>query len=91
MLEVIVPMLSGNDSESEERDDPHCRPLVSIPLPPEVVAQEKDIEELFQDLIADSRDPSKVREDQESGGWILVVLLYFLSVLGFWMLYLRAH
>jgi hypothetical protein len=89
--EVIVPMLSGNDSESHERDDLHCRPLVSIPLPPEVLAQEKDIEAIFQDLIADSRDLPEVREEQESGGWILVVLLYFLSVLGFWVLYLRAH
>jgi hypothetical protein len=54
-------MLSGNDSESQERDDLHCRALVSIPLPPEVVAQERDIEELFQDLIADSRDlPTEV-------------------------------
>jgi hypothetical protein len=80
-------MLSGNDSESQERDDLHCRPLVSIPLPPEVVAQEKNIEELFQDLIADSRDLPK----EESGGWIFVVLLYCLSVLGFWVLYVRTH
>jgi hypothetical protein len=84
-------MLSGNDSESHERDDLHRRPFVSIPLPPEVVAQEKDIEELFQDLIADSRDLSKDREEQESGRWILVLLLYFFSVLGLWVLYLRAH
>jgi hypothetical protein len=84
-------MLSGNESESQERDDLHCRPLVSISLPPEVVAQEKDIEELFQDLIAESRDLPKVREEQESAGWILVVLLYLTSVLGFWVLYLRAH
>ena len=65
-------MLSGNDSESQERDDLHCRPLVSIPLPPEVVAQEKDIEELFQDLIADSRDLPKeviiVRDQGEGFG-----------------------
>ncbi len=84
-------MLSGNDNESQETDDLHCRHWVSIPLPPEVLAQEKDIEELFQDLIADWRDLPEVREEQESGGWILVVLLYFLSVLGFWVLYLRAH
>jgi len=77
-------MLSGNDSESQQRDDLRSRPWVSIPLPPEVVAQEKDIEELFQYLIADSRD--------QNGGWILVVLLLcFLSGFPFWLLYLRLQ
>ena len=77
-------MRSGNDSKSQERDDLHCRPLVPIPLPPEVLAQEKDIEAIFQYLIADSRD--------QNGGWILVVLLLcFLSGFAFWLLYLRLR
>ena len=77
-------MRSGNDSKSQERDDLQDRPLVPIPLPPEVLAQEKDIESIFQYLIADSRDQNR--------GWILVVLLlWFLSGSSFWLLYLRLH
>jgi hypothetical protein len=77
-------MHSGNDSESQERNDLHCRPLVPIPLPPEVLAQEKDIEAMFQYLIADSLDQNR--------GWILVVLLLcFLSGSAFWLLYLRLQ
>jgi hypothetical protein len=77
-------MLSGNDSESGERDDLHCRPLDPISLPPAVVAQERDIEAMFLDLIADSGD--------QNGAWILVVLLLcFLSGFAFWLLYLRLQ
>ena len=77
-------MLSGKDSELGERDDLRCRSLDPISLPPAVVAQEKDIEAMFQDLIADSRD--------QNGGWILVVLLLcFLSGFAFWLLYLRLQ
>jgi hypothetical protein len=83
-------MLSGNDSESGERDDLHCRPWTRYRLPPEVVAQEKEIEALFQTLIADSRDLPKVRE-QANVGWIGVVLLFLPSVLGFWLLYLKSE
>ena len=83
-------MVSGNNSESGKRDDLYCRPLVPIPLPPEVLAQEKDIEAIFQDLIADSRDLPKVRKEQANGGWISVVLLSLVSVLGFWLLYLKS-
>lgn len=84
-------MLSRNDSESWERDDVHCRPVDPISLPPEVVAQEKDIEAIFQDLIADSRDLPKVRIEQANAGWISVVLLSLVSVLGFWLLYLKSQ
>ena len=84
ILEEIALMLSANDSESGERDDLHCRPVVPIPLPPEVLAQEKDIEAIFQYLIADSRD--------QNGGWILgVLLLCFFSGFAFWLLYLRLQ
>ena len=83
-------MLSGNDSKSGERDDPRWRPVELISLPPEVVAQEKDIEAIFQELIADSRDLPKVREEQANVGWIFVVLLSLVSVLGFWLLYLKS-
>jgi hypothetical protein len=83
-------MLTGNDSESWERDDVHCRPVDPISLPPEVLAQEKDIEAIFQDLIADSRDLPKVRKEQANVGWIFVVLLFLVSVLGFWLLYLKS-
>ena len=77
-------MRSGNDSKSQEKDDLHCRPLVPIPLPLEVLAQERDIEAIFHYLIADSRD--------RNGGWILVVLLLcFLSGFAFWLLYLRLQ
>ena len=77
-------MLSGNDSESGERDDLHCRPVYPISLPPEVLAQEKDIEAMFQYLTADSRDQNR--------GWILVVLLLcFLSGFALWLLYLRVQ
>ena len=80
----IALMLSGNYSKSQERDDLHCRPLVPIPLPPEVRAQEKDIEAIFQCLIADSRN--------QNGDWILgVLLLCFLSGFAFWLLYLRLQ
>jgi hypothetical protein len=89
--EEIVLMLSGNDSESGERDDLHCRPVDPISLPPEIVAQEKGIEAIFQDLIADSRGLPDVREEQENIGWISVVLLSLLSVLGFWLLYLKSE
>lgn len=41
-------MLSGNDSESGKRDDLHCPPLVPIPLSPEVLAQQKEIESIYQ-------------------------------------------
>ena len=82
--EGIALMLSRNDSESGERDDLRWRPVVPIPLPPEVLAQEKDIEAIFQYLIADSRD--------QNGGWILgVLLLCFLSGFAFWLLYLRLQ
>jgi len=84
-------MLSGSDSESGERDDLHCRPVDPISLPPEIVAQEKEIEAIFQDLIAGSRDLPKVREEQANVGWISVVLLSLLSVLAFWLLYLRLQ
>ena len=77
-------MRSGNDSKSQERDDLQDRPLVPIPLPPEVLAQEKDIEAMFQCLIADSRD--------KNGEWILgVLLLCFFSGFAFWLLYLRLQ
>jgi hypothetical protein len=77
-------MLSGNDSESRKKNDLYCRPLVPIPLPPEVLAQENDIEAIFQYLIADSRDQNR--------GWILVMLLLcFLSGYAFWLLYLRLQ
>jgi hypothetical protein len=58
-------------------------PWSQYPLPPELLAQEKDIEAMFQYLIADSRDQSR--------GWILVVLLCFLSGFAFWLLYLRLQ
>jgi hypothetical protein len=83
-------MLSGNDSESGERDDLHWRPVDPISLPPEVVAQEKDIEAMFRDLIADSRYLPKTREEQANSVWISVVLLSLLSVLGFWLLYVKS-
>ena len=83
-------MLTGNDSESWERDDVHCRPVDPISLPPEVLAQEKDIEAIFHDLIADSRELPKVRKEQANVGWIFVVLLFLVSVLGFWLLYLKS-
>jgi hypothetical protein len=77
-------MRSGNDRKSQERDDLYFRPLVPIPLPPEILAQEKDIEAMFQYLTADSRDQNR--------GWILVVLLLcFLSGFALWLLYLRVQ
>jgi hypothetical protein len=77
-------MRSGNDRKSQERDDLYFRPLVPIPLPPEILAQEKDIEAMFRYLTADSRDQNR--------GWILVVLLLcFLSGFAFWLLYLRVQ
>ena len=77
-------MLSGNDSESRKRNDLYCRPLDPTSLPPAVVAQERDIEAIFQYLIADSRDQNR--------RWILVVLvLCFLSGYAFWLLYLRLQ
>jgi hypothetical protein len=77
-------MRSGNDRKSQERDDLYFRPLAPIPLPPEVLAQEKDIEAMFQYLTADSRDQNR--------GWILVVLLLcFLSGFALWLLYLRVQ
>jgi hypothetical protein len=82
-------MLSGNNSESRERDDLHCRPVEPISLPPEIVAQEKEIEALFQDLIADTRDLPEVREEQTAVRWIAVALLFLLVVLGFWLLDLK--
>ena len=82
--EGIALMLSGNYSKSQVRDDLHCRPLVPVPLPPEVLAQEKDIEAIFQCLIADSRG--------QNGDWILgVLLLCFFSGCAFWLLYLRLQ
>jgi hypothetical protein len=77
-------MRSGNDRKSQERDDLYFRPLVPIPLPPEILAQEKDIEAMFQYLTADSRDQNR--------GWILVVLLLcFLSGFALWLLYVRVQ
>ena len=61
---MTVVMLSGNDSESGKRDDLHCPPLVPIPLPPEVLSQEKEIESIYQQLIADARDLPKRGEQQ---------------------------
>jgi hypothetical protein len=84
-------MLSGNDSESEEKDDLQFRLVEPISLPPEVLAQEKDIEAMFQDLVADSRDLRKVREEQVNVGWISVVLLFVLSVVWFWLMYLKSE
>jgi hypothetical protein len=84
-------MLSGNDSESWERDDPHCRRVDPISLPPEVVAQEKDIEAIFQDLIAHSRNLRKVRRERANVGWIGVVLISLLSAVGLWLLYLKSE
>jgi hypothetical protein len=84
-------MVSGNNSESGKRDDLYCRPSVPIPLPPEVLAQEKDIQAIVQYVIADSRDLPEVREEQANAGWICMVLLCFLSALGFWLLYLMSH
>lgn len=77
-------MRSGNDRKSQERDDLYFRPLAPISLPPEILAQEKDIEAMFQYLTADSRDQNR--------GWILVVLLLcFLSGFALWLLYLRVQ
>jgi hypothetical protein len=53
-------------------------------------AQEKDIEAIFQSLIADSNIPPEVPEDQGTA-WMCVVLLYGLSALGFWLLYLTSR
>jgi hypothetical protein len=83
-------MFFGNDSNSGERDDLHGRPVGPISIPPEVVAQEKDIEAMFQDLIADSRNLPKVRE-RANVGWIGVVLLSLPSALGLWLLYLKSE
>lgn len=77
-------MPSRNDSESRKRNDLYCPPSAPISLPAEILAQEKDIETIFQCLIADSRDQNK--------GWILVVLvLCFLSGFAFSLLYLRLQ
>ena len=78
-------MRSGNDRKSQERDDLYFRPLVPIPLPPEILAQEKDIEAIFQHLISESRDLSEVREEQANAVWIGVVLLC-LFFLRLWVL-----
>jgi hypothetical protein len=59
-----------------------------ISLPPEILAQEKDIEAMFQDMIAGSRDLPKVREEQANVG---AVLLSLFSVLGFLLLYLKSE
>jgi hypothetical protein len=84
-------MLSGNHSESRGRHDLYCRHVDPISLPPEVVAQEKDIEALFQDLIAHSRYLPKARKEHTNVGWIGVVLMSLLSVVGFWLLYLKSE
>jgi hypothetical protein len=77
-------MLSENDSESRGKDDLYCPPSVPISLPPEILAQEKDIETIFQCLIADSQD--------QNGGWTWVVLvLCFLSGFAFSLLYLKVQ
>jgi len=83
-------MCFENDGESGQRDDLSCRPRVPVRLPPEVLAQEKDIEALFKDLITNSRDLPEVREEQWNAGRICVVLLCPLSALGLW-LYLMSH
>jgi hypothetical protein len=88
---MTVVMLSGNDSESGKRDDLHCPPLVPIPLSPEVLSQEKEIESIYQQLIADARDLPKRGEQQADAGWIGLVLLCCISALGFWLLYLKSH
>jgi hypothetical protein len=75
-------MLSGNDSESAKSDD--------LFLPREILAQEKDIEAIFQSLIADSNIPPEVPEDQGTA-WMCVVLLCCLSALGFWLMYLTSR
>jgi hypothetical protein len=74
-------MLSGNDSESAKSD---------LFLPREILAQENDIEAIFQSLIADSNIPPEVPEDQGTA-WMCVVLLCCLSALGFWLLYLISR
>lgn len=75
-------MLSGNDSESAKSDD--------LFLPREILAQEKDIEAIFQSLIADSNIPREVPEDQGTA-WMCMVLLCCLSALGFCLLYLTSR
>jgi hypothetical protein len=86
----MVLMLSGDDRKTRGKNDLHCRLLVPIPLPTEVLAQEKDIEAIFQHLIAESRGVSEVREEQANALWIGVVLLFFFSAVGFWLLYLMS-
>ena len=84
-------MLFENNTESGGRSDLHWRPMDPRSLPPEIVAQEGDIEAMFQDLIADSRDLREVRDEQARVGWIFMALLSLFSVLGFWLLYLKAE
>ena len=83
-------MLSGNDRESGEGDSLHSGHVDPISLPPAVIAQERDIEAMFKELVAGSRGLPKVRA-QANAGWIGMVLLSLVSVLGVWLLYLKSE
>jgi hypothetical protein len=83
-------MLSENDRGSGEGDNLHSGHVDPTSLPPAVVAQERDIEAMFKELVAGSRGLRKVRA-QANAEWIGMVLLSLVSVLGVWLLYLKSE
>ena len=87
-------MLPANDGQSNKGGDLSSRPLCLLPLPREVLADEKEIEAMFRDLVAGSfhrTHKAEMQGEQALVRWICVGLLCFLSVLGLYLLYLKAR
>ena len=62
-------------------------------LPPEIQAQERDIELLFRRLLKNSRDTqfqSDVAQREDVAVWILIVVQSLMSVLAFYILFMKA-
>jgi hypothetical protein len=86
-------MLYENDSRANESDAPPSRPWKRVLLPREVLAQEKEIEDMFRALTARAfraANLPNIERERENIAWIFVVLMFCAYILGMYLLYLRA-
>jgi len=84
-------MPHDNDDRSKEPYTLPSRPWSRISLPPEVLAQEKEIEDMFRALTARAFHPTlKLEREPENIAWIFIALMFCVYILGMYLLYLKT-